>query len=77
MESLFFKRKLITNNKEVMKYEFYNPNNIFILEKDNFEKINEFINSKYEDIDSKIVDYYDIENWLKRFDKKEGLGYGK
>lgn len=77
MESLFFKRKLITNNKEVMKYEFYNPNNIFILEKDNFEKINEFINSKYKDIDFKIVDYYDIENWLKRFDKKEGLGYGK
>lgn len=69
MESLFFKRKLITNNKEIKKYNFYNPNNIFILEEDNFKNINEFINTEYEEIDSEIIEYYDIENWLKRFDK--------
>ena len=69
MESLFFKRKLITNNKEIKKYNFYNPNNIYILEEDNFKNINEFINTEYEEIDSEIIEYYDIENWLKRFDK--------
>lgn len=71
MESLFFERKLITNNKEIKKYEFYNPNNIFILGEDNFKRINEFVNTEYEAVDSKIVEYYDIENWLKRFDKIE------
>ena len=57
------------NNKEIKKYNFYNPNNIFILEEDNFQNINEFINTEYEEIDSEIIEYYDIENWLKRFDK--------
>ena len=67
MESLFFNKKLITNNKDIENYDFYNPNNIFILGKDNIDSIKEFIDSPYEPVDEKIIEYYDFEQWLKRF----------
>ena len=67
MESLFFKKKLITNNKSIVKYDFYNQNNVFIIGIDKCDTINSFINSDYKSIDDKIVSNYDFENWLKRF----------
>ena len=67
MEALFFKKKLITSNKNIKNYDFYNKNNIFIIGEDNWKNLNKFINSKYEDIDDKIIEYYDFPNWIKRF----------
>lgn len=67
MESIFLKKKLITNNKNVANYDFYNKNNIFIIGIDNFDNFFDFLNSEYVDIDSKIIDYYDYENWVERF----------
>ena len=68
LEALFLKKKLITNNKDIINYDFYNKNNIFVLGIDDMAKLNDFINSEYIEIDQKIVDYYDFDNWLKRFD---------
>lgn len=67
MEALFFEKKLITNNKDIVNYDFYNPKNIFILGIDDMKNIKEFINSDYEKVDQKIIDYYDFENWIQRF----------
>ena len=67
MESLFYKKKLITSNKTIKKQKFYNKNNIFIIGIDKWEKLNDFINSDYEEIDQEIIDYYDFEEWIKRF----------
>ena len=67
MESIFLEKKLITNNKEIKKYNFYNPKNIFILDEDNMDNIETFLNSPYEKVDQKIIEYYDFESWLKRF----------
>lgn len=71
MESIFFEKKLITNNTNIMNYDFYRPENIFIIGKDDMGKIKDFINSPYKKIDKKIVEYYDFENWLKRFKEKK------
>lgn len=67
LESLFFEKKLITNNKDIVNYDFYNPNNIFVLGIDNLENINNFINKSYEKIDKGIVEYYSFYAWLNRF----------
>lgn len=69
MESLFFKKKLITNNLFISKYDFYNSQNIFILGKDKEEDLLDFINSNYIDVDDSIVASYDYHNWVKRFTK--------
>lgn len=69
MEALFLEKKLITNNKDIKNYDFYNSNNIFIIGEDNIENINEFINKPYTKINQDIINYYDFEQWLKRFTK--------
>lgn len=65
LESIFHSKKLITNNYNIKKYDFYNKNNIFILGEDDLETINQFVNSPYVDIDSKIIEKYDFGNWIK------------
>ena len=67
MESLFFEKKLITSNKNIKKCAFYNKNNIFIIDIDKWKDLNKFINSDYEKIDKKIIEYYDFDSWIKRF----------
>ena len=68
LESMFLKKKLITNNEDIENYDFYSKNNIFIINKDDMKNINEFINSPYEEVDEKIIENYDFEQWLKRFE---------
>lgn len=70
MESVFFKKKLITNDENIVHEKFYNKNNIFILGKDDFNKLSTFITSPYQDLDVNILAYYDFENWIKRFDNE-------
>ena len=66
MEALFFSKKLITNNKEVKKYEFYNSNNIYILDVDNYP-IKDFLNIPFEEYEEKYIKFYDINSWIERF----------
>lgn len=67
MEAIFHKKKLITNSKLIENYDFYRPENIFILGKDDLNNLSKFINSPYEEIDEKIIEKYDFQNWLSRF----------
>lgn len=64
MESIFFEKKLITNDKDIKRYDFYNPKNIFILDIDNINDLPEFIDSAYVTIDNQIVEKYDFSNWI-------------
>jgi hypothetical protein len=64
-EALYHQNKIITDNKEVLKYDFYTPENIFILGKDNHDNLESFINSKYKPIEKKIVDKYKFINWFE------------
>ena len=67
MESLFLKKKLITSNKNIKNHNFYNKNNIFIIGEDKWKDLDKFINSDYEEIDQSIINYYDFDEWIKRF----------
>lgn len=67
METLFLNKKLITNNILIKDYDFYNPNNIFILGERKIEELPEFIKSPLIEINDKVKLYYDFDNWLKRF----------
>lgn len=67
MESLFLGNKIITNNKLIRDYDFYNPKNIFILNIDNFDHITDFLSLEYSKIDINIVMKYDFDNFFLRF----------
>lgn len=68
MESLFFGKKLITANKHIKEYDFYDKNNIFILFEDDITKLNKFLKTPVKPVDPKILDYYDFDNWINRFE---------
>lgn len=65
-ESIFYDKKLITNNKSLKDYDFYHPNNIFILD-NNYDKIKEFLAKPFIKIDNEIKEKYDYKNWICRF----------
>ena len=67
LEALAFKKKLLTNNPYIKRYDFYHPNNIFILGEDDPARLNEFVNTPFHEIDVAIVKQYDINTWVDSF----------
>jgi len=64
-EAIGYSRKLITNNNEVKSYDFYHPNNIYVLDNDE-RTLGEFLNAPYAEIHPEIVDRYNFDNWIFR-----------
>lgn len=67
LEALYFNKKLITNDENIINRNFYNKNNIFILGTNNFSDLGSFINSPVNIADANILEYYDFDCWLSRF----------
>lgn len=66
LEAMYYEKKLITNNTDIVNYKFYNHNNIFVLGEDNIENLENFIKSPYKKISKDIMDYYSFNSWLSR-----------
>lgn len=66
LESLFYKRKLITNFSSIVEYDFYNKENIFIIGKDDIHRLKDFVESPYVNIDEQIVQHYLFKDWINR-----------
>lgn len=69
LESLFYEIKLITDNKEIKNAKFYNRNNIFIIGEDDYNKLNDFVNSDYDTSVSKYKVNYSLDTWFNNFSK--------
>lgn len=67
MESIFFDKKLISDNQALLSADFYNNNNIFVLDTNNSITLNEFMTLPMIPYPDSIKDYYSFEEWLKRF----------
>lgn len=67
LESLFFDRKLITDNKEILNEPFYNSNNIFVIGYNDFSEITQFLKKPYDKSVNKFKSKYDINAWLNNF----------
>lgn len=64
-EALGYRKKLITTNALVEKYDFYHPNNIFVVKDDNIDGLEQFLNLPYQDLPEVIVSKYSFYNWIK------------
>lgn len=68
IECLGAKRKLITTNRDIINYDFFDEKNILIYD----EKINindDFFVTEYKDIQKEIYEKYSLRNWLKEMIK--------
>jgi len=62
LEAIANGNKIITTNKNIKYDKFYREENIYILNKNNMNGINDFIKINYVPMD---ISYLKIENWLK------------
>ena len=63
-EALGFKKKIITNNQDIVTYDFYNASNIFVISKSNYEVPPSFFETDFEEIDPDILSKYKLDNWI-------------
>ena len=63
-ETMALQKKIITTNKSVAQYDFFNPKNILIIDESNITINNTFFSTSYVPLDSKIFEKYTIKNWV-------------
>ncbi|MCP2025994.1 hypothetical protein L1276_001134 [Flavobacterium sp. HSC-32F16] len=63
-ESLGLEKKLITTNSDIKNYDFYNPNNILIIDEKNPEIPVAFFENEYEKIPDEIFRKYTVDGWI-------------
>jgi hypothetical protein len=63
-EALGAGKKIITTNKEIQKYCFYNESNIFIIDRNKIELTESFFKSEFVTIDQDLLQEMSITGWL-------------
>lgn len=69
LEAIFYGKKLVTNNSNIKKYDFYSPNNILVLGDESSLDLIEFLNKPYQILPKHIIAKYSFSNWLNRMTK--------
>ena len=64
IEMIGAERKLITTNSAVKRYDFYNPNNIFVIDREDPVVEQSFISTPYEPIPQDLYHKYSLDGWL-------------
>lgn len=67
MESLFFEKKVITNNTTYFNYDFYKKNNIFVIGYDSENDLEHFFTTPYIPVEKEIKEKYLFSYWMNRF----------
>jgi len=71
IETLGANRKLITTNMHVKEYDFYNPDNILVIDRKNPMLDQAFLSKSFKPYTQELLNYYSLEGWIKSiFDSK-------
>ena len=73
MESIYLSKKLLTNNRHIVEYDFYDPRNILILPEEGLpavKEIQDFLKIPFHPYPDSILDGYSFEHWIKQFTHK-------
>jgi hypothetical protein len=66
-ESLGLEKKLITTNADVKNYDFFNPNNVLVIDINNPVFPKSFFETPYQRIPEETLQQYLVENWIDSF----------
>lgn len=64
IEAILFNKKLITTNKSIKEYDFYNANQIFILDDQNDQDIINFLHTRFTPVSLNILCQYSADAML-------------
>lgn len=57
-------KKLITTNMNIKDYPFFNPHNIFLIDRDNIQLNQDFFNHEYQAISEDLYEKCSIDGWI-------------
>ena len=63
-EAMAYQKKIITSNASVKEYDFYNPNNILIINEETLPIEASFFTTPYEPIPNEIYEKYTLNHWV-------------
>ena len=64
IEIIGLKRKFITTNQDIVNYDFYNPNNILVIDRNHPVVDMKFFDKPYEMLPSEIYEKYSLKHWI-------------
>lgn len=64
-EAVGYRKKLITTNSEIIKYDFYHPDNVFVWDGHDLEGLKIFMDKPYHEMPSEIYEKYSFGNWIR------------
>ena len=64
IEVLGAKRKLVTTNKDIVDYDFYDQDNILLINRDNPVFNSSFLAKPYKEIDENTYNRYSLSDWM-------------
>ena len=65
-EAIGNNKKLITTNRDIVNYDFYNAKNIFILDLNNIKIPEIILESEYQLLSKEIINQYVVKSWVER-----------
>ena len=63
IEAMGSKKKLITTNADIVNYDFYRPENVYVYN-GTFDFSSSFFTKPYVPVDEKVYESYSLKNWL-------------
>ena len=64
LETLVSGKRMITTNEDIVNYDFYNPNNICVVDRKHIVIPDSFMKASYEPIDDTVLARYTAEGWI-------------
>lgn len=64
MESIFYGIKLVTNNKSIRDYDFYEKDNVFVLGEEDIGLMKDFLDKPLKPVERKILQTYTFESLI-------------
>lgn len=64
LEALGAKKKLITTNEDIINYDFYQPENIYVYD-GKIDLKNIFFTHEYKEVSKEVYEKYSLRSWLK------------
>lgn len=65
-EALGKQKKLITTNRDIVHYDFYDPQNILVIDPQHLVIPEAFVESPYKAVSSTILDQYRLDHWVQK-----------
>ena len=61
------KMNYLTTNKKIVNYDFFNPNNICVVDRESLYVPSDFLEREYTPIRDDVLVKYSSTNWVKEF----------